>query len=44
MDISNIESATKANPKSVTPRLSEMIRLASKYLKFDTEAVEQGAV
>jgi hypothetical protein len=43
MKLSDIESATKANPKSVAPRLSEMIR--SGYitidLKFDTEAVVQ---
>jgi hypothetical protein len=40
MKISDIESAaTKANPKSVTPRLSEMIRSGhvTKDLRFDTE-------
>ncbi len=40
MKISDIESATtKANPKSVTPRLSEMIRSGhvTKDLRFGTE-------
>ncbi|HET7345330.1 MAG TPA: hypothetical protein VFJ05_05625 [Nitrososphaeraceae archaeon] len=43
MKISDIESATKANPKSVTPRLSEMIRSGhvTKDLRFGTESVEE---
>ena len=40
MKISDIESATKANPKSVNPRLSEMIRSGhvTKDLRFGTES------
>jgi hypothetical protein len=43
MKISDIESATKANPKSVTPRLSEMIRSGhvTKDLRFGTESVAE---
>ena len=43
MKISDIESATKANPKSVTPRLSEMIRSGhvTKDLRFGTESAAE---
>ena len=43
MKISDIESATKANPKSVTPRLSEMIRsgYVTKDLRFGTESAAE---
>lgn len=44
MDISDIESATKANPKSVTSRLSEMIKsgYVTKDLRFGTVSVAEG--
>jgi hypothetical protein len=44
MKISDIESATKANPKSVTSRLSEMIKsgYVTKDLRFSTETVAEG--
>jgi hypothetical protein len=44
MRISDIESATKANPKSVTSRLSEMIKsgYVTKDLRFSTETVAEG--
>ena len=44
MKISDIESATKANPKSVTSRLSEMIRsgYVTKDLKFGIESAAEG--
>jgi len=44
MKISDIESATKANPKSVTSRLSEMIKsgYVTKDLRFSTETAAEG--
>ncbi len=44
MKISDIESATKANPKSVTSRLSEMIKsgYVAKDLRFGTESAAEG--
>jgi hypothetical protein len=44
MKISDIESATKANPKSVTSRLSEMIKsgYVIKDIKFGQESVAEG--
>lgn len=44
MKISDIESATKANPKSVTSRLSEMIKsgYVTKDIRFGTESAAEG--
>ena len=44
MKISNIESATNANPKSITSRLSEMIKsgYVTKDLRFGTENAAEG--
>ena len=44
MKISDIESSTKANPKSVTSRLSELIKsgYVAKGLRFGTESATEG--
>ena len=43
LNLSDIESATKANPKSVTPRLSEMIKSGhvTKDLRFGSQSAAE---
>ena len=44
MKISDLESATRANPKSIVPRLSEMLKSGyiTKDVRFDSESLSEG--
>ncbi len=44
MKISDLESATRSNPKSIVPRLSEMLKSGyiTKDVRFDSESLSEG--